>query len=228
MYHAAAPISEGSLTAHSSADAHTLVERAYLVTDVIDSTLACAHCDELGAYLHVRAFLDGACASVRGHAGEVVKLLGDGIEACFSASDQALHCGLEILSGTRRSRTQLFAGTRVALTWGRLIGYRVDGHADYFGRAVILAARMARHGHEACLSMSPEFVGTPAVARVLEGCACEPSSLALKGLGAVAVRRLSLGEGERLLGRLGGDRALITGGARVRHQPASAGSRERD
>jgi class 3 adenylate cyclase len=119
--------------------------------------------------------------SVRRHGGSEVKAQGDGFMLAFTSSRAALMCAVDI----QRTLAANSAASkhRIRVRIGLHSGFMIYEEADYIGRNVILAARIADQacGDEILVSSDlKEFVEASAPARFLE-----PRSLELKGLSGV-------------------------------------------
>ena len=136
---------------------YQIVERAYMVIDVINSTPVCTGAPDIEGYSHLRSYLDDMCRAVRDNGGDIVKTIGDGLEACFIEPNAAFSAGMGFLQSPILTQKSQFAGVRIGLGFGNLIRYSIDGQIDYFGREVILASRMASYGSQCGLIISARF-----------------------------------------------------------------------
>ncbi|MGH8595783.1 MAG: adenylate/guanylate cyclase domain-containing protein [Gammaproteobacteria bacterium] len=176
-------IKQPAPTSIPQASDYSIVERAYLAIDAIDSTRLCTATGDLAGYRWLRSHLDRLCRTVHDHGGEIVKTLGDGLEACFADADDALVCGLRILNFPFRDDRVGYSAVRIGLVYGRLIRYTIDGHVDYFGRDVILASRLSRYGTEPGLFMTTHLLAhLSGVAPGLTSADVQASEIRLKGI----------------------------------------------
>ena len=91
-------------------------------------------------------FLRNHRALVRGivdaYGGSVIKSQGDGFMVAFESAHSALHCAVE-LQRTFAERTGPDPGTRLRVRIGAHSGSVVQDMDDFYGRNVVLAARIA-------------------------------------------------------------------------------------
>jgi class 3 adenylate cyclase len=126
---------------------------AILFTDIQGSTELMEQMGQETAHTMVRTELDRQQQVVQRHEGNTVKRLGDGMMAAFAAPRSALLCAVDVQSDEGRDAK---VRVRIGLHAGEVI---VDGD-DYFGKTVIMAARImarARGGEiavsEGCLAL---------------------------------------------------------------------------
>ena len=108
---------------------------AILFTDVEQSTQLMEEIGQEAALLTMRTELDRQQEAVQRHGGHTVKRLGDGVMAAFAAPRSALGCAVDVQSDDGREAK---LRVRVGLHAGEVL---VDGD-DYFGKTVIMAARI--------------------------------------------------------------------------------------
>jgi class 3 adenylate cyclase len=111
--------------------------------------------------------------------GVEVKAQGDGFMLAFMSSRAALRCAVEMQQSLEHHGSE-HEGDRVRVRIGLHAGFMIQEGPDYFGRNVILAARIAdraRGGEVLVSAPLKEFVETAGGAAFLE-----PQELALKGL----------------------------------------------
>ena len=113
---------------------------AILFTDVQNSTRLMEEMGQEAAQRMMLTELDRQQQVVQSQGGYAVKRLGDGMMAAFAAPRSALLCAVDVQSDSGRETN---VRVRIGLHAGEVI---VDGD-DYFGKTVILAARItARAG----------------------------------------------------------------------------------
>ena len=108
---------------------------AILFTDVQQSTQLMEEMGQDAALLTLRTELDRQEQAIQRHGGYAVKRLGDGMMAAFAAPRPALLCAVDVQSDDGREAK---VRVRVGLHAGEVL---VDGD-DYFGKTVIMAARI--------------------------------------------------------------------------------------
>jgi class 3 adenylate cyclase/tetratricopeptide (TPR) repeat protein len=111
---------------------------------------------------------------VRKHHGVEVKSQGDGFMLAFTDPEEAVDCATAI---QRRVSDHDFGGEHIALRVGIHVGKVIREADDFFGRTVILAARVADRATAGEILATPEIVA--AVPRAIFA---EARALALKGL----------------------------------------------
>jgi class 3 adenylate cyclase len=80
---------------------------------------------------------------VRGHDGFEVKNQGDGFMLVFADARRALECGVAVQR--ELADAELAEGERIRVRMGMHTGEAILEEGDFFGRSVILAARIAAH-----------------------------------------------------------------------------------
>ena len=108
---------------------------AILFTDVQASTELMEELGQELGHATMRAELDRQQEAVERQGGYAVKRLGDGMMAAFGAPEPALRCAVAVQSDDARDAK---VRIRVGLHTGEVV---VDG-GDYFGKTVIMAARI--------------------------------------------------------------------------------------
>ncbi len=118
--------------------------------------------DEIAARMaeNLGEMVQGAAAR---HGGRVVKLLGDGVMFHFSEPRDAIHLGLDLVD---EAPTRGLPNARMGMHAGPVI-YR---DADYFGRTVNVAARVADYARpsEVLVTAEAAVAGPPAGVRLVE------------------------------------------------------------
>jgi class 3 adenylate cyclase len=109
--------------------------RSVLIADIVSSTALYEALGNLAARQRVAGCLEALSRTVAGHAGSVVKSLGDGILATFPLQGRAVHAAVEICERAEESELEV----RVGVHCGEVI----EEAGDVFGDAVNTAARLA-------------------------------------------------------------------------------------
>ena len=125
---------------------------AILFTDVQDSTQLMEELGQETAQTIILNELDGQEEAVRRHGGYTVKRLreGDGMMAAFAAPSPALLCAVDVQSDDGRDAK---VRVRIGLHAGEVL---VDGD-DYFGKTVIMAARITARAGGGEIAVSEGF-----------------------------------------------------------------------
>ena len=111
---------------------------------------------------------------VRAHRGVEVKSQGDGFMLAFSDPRDGVHCAVAI---QRALSTHDFDGERVRLRIGIHVGEVIREARDFYGRSVILAARVADQAR------GGEILVTPEVRAAVADAGCDEGRIvSLKGL----------------------------------------------
>ena len=114
-------------------------EVAVLFADVSGSTRLYEELGDAAALSTIARCLAVVKAACEGHAGRVVKTIGDEAMAVFPAADQAAEAAAEVQARIAEE----FAGTqRLALRVGFHYGPALESEGDVFGDSVNLAARL--------------------------------------------------------------------------------------
>jgi len=120
---------------------------AILFTDVEKSTQLIGAIGQEAARSILLAELERQQQGIQRHGGYAVKRLGDGMMAAFATPRSALLCATDVQSGERRNAK---VRVRVGLHVGEVL---VDGD-DYFGKTVIIAARITARAHGGEIAVS--------------------------------------------------------------------------
>lgn len=123
---------------------------AILFTDVQGSTRLLEELGEEAGQEKVRAGLERQQQVVQRHGGHAVKLLGDGLMAAFNAPKSALACAVDIQSDEREDHR---LPVRIGLHAGEVTA---DG-GDYYGKTVIMAARLTSRARGGEILVSEAF-----------------------------------------------------------------------
>ena len=123
---------------------------AILFTDVQNSTHLMEEMGQEAAQAMVLTELDRQQQVIQRHEGYAVKRLGDGMMAAFAAPRSALLCAVDVQSDDGRSAKLRI---RIGLHAGEVI---VDGD-DYFGKTVIMAARITARAGGGEIAVSEGF-----------------------------------------------------------------------
>ncbi len=123
---------------------------AILFTDVQNSTQLMEEMGQETVQTMMLAELDRQQQVVERHKGYAVKRLGDGMMAAFAAPRAALLCAVDVQSYDGRDGK---VRVRIGLHAGEVL---VDG-ADYYGKTVIMAARMTARARGGEIMVSEGF-----------------------------------------------------------------------
>ncbi len=121
----------------TAAEAH----RTFMFTDIVDSTALLTTIGD-AAWHHLRQWHDREVTTVVGeHRGEVVKETGDGFFAAFEDARLAVDCAVAIQRALEHHRRT--SGYSPAVRIGLHVGSALTMDADYAGRDVVVASRIA-------------------------------------------------------------------------------------
>ncbi len=136
---AAAAVAEpGDLRAHAAPDGTATI----LFTDMESSTAMFERLGDLRAQDILRAHNAIVREQVAVHKGYEVKSMGDGFMIAFSGARRALLCAIAIQRGFA-TYCQQHPSTPIRVRIGLHVGETINESSDFFGKAVILAARIA-------------------------------------------------------------------------------------
>jgi class 3 adenylate cyclase len=125
---------------NASADMVTL-----LFSDIEGSTKIIERLGDDRAYEVIRQHHSIVRAELKAHGGNEVELLGDGFLMSFESPDHGLACGIAIqrrLAAFNQSHPDVPIRVRMGLHTGETIR---DDSNKFFGKTVIIAARIAKH-----------------------------------------------------------------------------------
>jgi class 3 adenylate cyclase/tetratricopeptide (TPR) repeat protein len=139
----------GDLSAHAAPDGTATI----LFTDMESSSVLFERLGDLRAQEILRAHNAIVREQVALHKGYEVKSMGDGFMIAFSGARRALLCAIAIQRAFT-SYCQQNTATPIRVRIGLHVGETINESADFFGKAVILAARIAAlaHGGEIMVS----------------------------------------------------------------------------
>lgn len=163
------------LRSHSAPDGTVTI----LFTDIENSTAITEQLGDHRAQEVLRAHNSLVREHIRAHRGFEVKSLGDGFMVAFQSARQALACAIDL----QRAFAACNPGTAeapVRIRIGLHVGEAIREADDFFGKAVVLAARIAaqaRGGEILASSLLKEITES-----VGEFCFEERRDLALRGL----------------------------------------------
>lgn len=120
-------------------------------------------------------------ATIEGHRGTVVKMLGDGAQAVFDDPRDAVRAAVHLQRALADPR--LTDGLPLQVRCGMHAGIDEQRDGDFFGRSVNCAARIAAAAHGGQVLLSE------AVATLVVGCL--PEEIGLRDLGPVRLRGLA-------------------------------------
>ncbi len=147
---AAAAVAEpGDISAHAAPDGTATI----LFSDMESSSVLFERLGDLRAQEILRAHNALVREQVALHKGYEVKSMGDGFMIAFSGARRALLCAIAIQRAFT-SYCQQNTATPIRVRIGLHVGETINESADFFGKAVILAARIAAlaHGGEILVS----------------------------------------------------------------------------
>ncbi len=131
-------------------------EVAILYADIVGFTELTERLGDANAFAVMRAYLDLVRGCAKENAGREVELRGDACLLAFDEAEQALACAVALQRGLAARRAADGArgvGVRIGLHIGRPIPH--DG--GFFGRDVILAARLSDAGRRHAIVASRAF-----------------------------------------------------------------------
>ena len=164
------------IAAHAAPDGQVTI----LFSDIEDSTVITERLGDERWLRVLRAHNSLFRRLIRGHGGYEVKNQGDGFMLVFPESDRALECAAAIQRAL--SEGEAVEGERIRVRIGMHAGEAISEDGDFFGRSVILAARIAAQARGGEILVSEELK------RRAEGGDCESvgfdagRELELKGL----------------------------------------------
>jgi class 3 adenylate cyclase/tRNA A-37 threonylcarbamoyl transferase component Bud32 len=182
-----------NLSAHAAPDGTVTI----LFTDVENSTVITERLGDLRARAVLAAHNRLIREQVAANQGYEVKSMGDGFMIAFSSARRALQCAIGIqraLAATPPSAAEIPIRVRIGINTGEAI--REEG-GDFFGKAVILAARIG------AAAQAEEILVSPTVKEVAQSAGDvrfdQGREIALKGLsGTYRVYRVIWDERERI------------------------------
>jgi class 3 adenylate cyclase len=125
-------------------------QRTILFTDLVGSTAMYERVGDATAYGMVRRHFDLLGAAVERHNGHVVKTVGDAVMAAFDVPLDGARAGLACIEALRELKNPDGSAPglklRVGLHAGPCLAVDANGHVDYFGRTVNVAARVESLG----------------------------------------------------------------------------------
>jgi class 3 adenylate cyclase len=127
------------LEPHSSPDGAVTL----LFTDIEDSTEMMERLGERQAYELFRDHATIVRELVGARDGMVVKSQGDGFMTAFSSAHAGVRCAIELQRAIAEADTDPPLRVRVGLHSGFVIADQDGSRTDFFGRGVVLAARIA-------------------------------------------------------------------------------------
>ena len=164
---------------------------AFLFTDLTGSTALYQAIGQARAFRLVQdhfALLGGA---IEEHHGALIKTIGDAIMATFPSGADALRAALAMQSAMRRLDTG-DTGTRVDPTRllkigvheGPCIAVGANGHLDYFGTTINVAARVNHESRGGEICCTSDVLSDPAAHAVIQAAALplEQSEVQLRGV----------------------------------------------
>ncbi|GAC1362690.1 MAG: hypothetical protein NVSMB3_10980 [Acidobacteriaceae bacterium] len=164
-----------------------------LFTDLKGSTALYRALGDASAYALVRDHFEVLKARLAHHGGGLIKTIGDAIMAAFPTADAAVLCALEfhadIAEFNLTARQPLVL--KIGLHQGPSLAVRsFDGHLDYFGTTVNLAARAHAEGMGGDIVITRALHEDPSLGGLLDGLTVEPFQAPLRGIGFVDLYRI--------------------------------------
>ena len=139
------------IAAHAAPDGQVTI----LFSDIEDSTVITERLGDERWLRVLRAHNALFRRLVRGHGGYEVKNQGDGFMLVFPESDRALECAAAIQRAL--SEGEAVEGERIRVRIGMHAGEAIREEGDFFGRSVILAARIAAQARGGEILVSEEL-----------------------------------------------------------------------
>ena len=139
------------IAAHAAPDGQVTI----LFSDIEDSTVITERLGDERWLRVLRAHNSVFRRLVRGHGGYEVKNQGDGFMLVFPESDRALECAAAIQRAL--SEGEAVEGERIRVRIGMHAGETIREDGDFFGRSVILAARIAAQARGGEILVSEEL-----------------------------------------------------------------------
>lgn len=131
-------------------------EVAILYADIVGFTEMTERLGDVRAFQAMQRYLNLLRGCAKDHGGDEVELRGDACLLAFDEADAALACAVDVqrqLSIQRQSEPELGVGVRIGLHLGRPIPHE----GGFFGRDVILAARLSDAGRKHAIVASRAF-----------------------------------------------------------------------
>lgn len=131
-------------------------EVAILYADIVGFTELTERLGDARAFAVMQRYLDLLRGCAKEHGGREIELRGDACLLAFDEAEHALECAVALQRGLaeqRRSDPEHGVGVRIGLHVGRPIPH--DG--GFFGRDVILAARLSDAGRQHAIVASRAF-----------------------------------------------------------------------
>jgi class 3 adenylate cyclase len=168
-----------------SAEGLGVAEIALLFTDITGSTALYERIGDVKAFQLVQQHFGLLRDVIARHSGALVKTIGDAVMASFHRPLDALSASLEMRTAIARFNESA-GGEMIVLKMGAHTGgclaVTLNGHLDYFGQTVNLAARIqgVAAANEICIS--DDLYRAPGAADVLAGCRREATPVRVKGV----------------------------------------------
>jgi class 3 adenylate cyclase len=141
------------IAAHAAPDGQVTI----LFSDIENSTMVTERLGDRRWLEVLRAHNSLFRRQVRAHGGFEVKNQGDGFMLVFADSRQAVECAAAIQRALAESDP--VEGERVRVRIGMHAGEAIREEGDFFGRSVILAARIAAHARGGEILVSEQLKG---------------------------------------------------------------------
>ena len=168
-----------------SAEGMGVAEVALLFTDITGSTALYERVGDVKAFQLVQQHFGLLRDVIARHSGALVKTIGDAVMASFHRPLDALSASLEMRTAIARFNDcagQEMIALKMGVHTGGCLAVTLNGHLDYFGQAVNLAARIqgVASANEICIS--DDLYRVPGAAKLLAGCHREATPIRVKGV----------------------------------------------
>ena len=163
-------------------------ELTFLFTDLKRSTEIYDRVGDLGAFQLVREHFQVLARAVADHDGAIVKTIGDAVMATFTDARAAVSAALAMHDGltewNRAERRPETLELKIGLHDGPCIAVDSNGHIDYFGQTVNVAARIQALAEGRETYFSDAIYRAPGVADLVaeRGLKLERREVRLKGV----------------------------------------------
>jgi class 3 adenylate cyclase len=157
----------------------------FLFTDLKGSTALYERLGDLNAYALVREHFALLDAIAHGHAGAIVKTIGDAVMAAFFRPVDAVAAALHILQDIgrfNREHGQPAIILKMGAHCGPSIAVTLNENLDYFGQTVNIAARVQSFADAGEICLTEALYTAPDVRQLLAGHDVEEFDAPLRGV----------------------------------------------
>jgi class 3 adenylate cyclase len=156
----------------------------FLFTDLKGSTALYDQIGDPQAYFLVRQHFDTLGHVIQGHAGAIVKTIGDAVMAAFMNPLDATRAALEMLRDIEAFNRNISDKLvlKIGIHSGHSIVVNLNDRLDYFGQTVNIASRIQGLADAGEIYISQDVYSHPGVQEVLAGCRILPEQVAVKGV----------------------------------------------